>query len=121
MSRPQNSAPSCDCEVIHEQVVERVKQGLTPIETSSKLANLFKLFADRTRVRLLQCLLLQEMCVCDLAVTLNVSKSAVSHHLSSLKLSNIVRFLMDGQIVFYSLADDHVAEILSKGLEHILE
>ena len=88
---------------------------------SGKVANLFKLFADNTRLRIMQCLALHEMCVCDLAATLGASKSTISHHLRSLKLTNLVRFRREGQVVFYALADEHVQQILTLGLEHTLE
>ena len=115
------SAPSCSCEVIHDDIVQSVCRSLPAPEVSTALSLLFRLFADPTRVRLLQCLLLREMCVCDLASALGVTKSAVSHHLRSLRLANIVRFRREGQIVFYALADEHVERILAMGLEHIAE
>lgn len=114
-------APTCDCDVINEEIVDEVLSKLPEASVSVDLANLFKLFADATRIRLLQCLLVHEMCVCDLAVALGVTKSAVSHHLRALKLANIVRFRREGQMVFYALADEHVEKIVSQGLDHILE
>ena len=114
-------APTCDCDSIHQEVVDTVCAALPEIAVSQELANLFKLFADATRVRLLQCLLLHEMCVCDLAAALGVTKSAVSHHLRALRISNIVRFRREGQIIYYALADEHVEKIVSMGLEHVLE
>jgi DNA-binding transcriptional ArsR family regulator len=90
-------------------------------ESYNDLAMLYKMFADSTRVQVLHALELSEMCVCDLAVLLGVTKSAVSHQLKSLRLSNLVNFRKEGQIVFYSLADSHVKTILDNGFEHISE
>lgn len=116
-----NSQPFCDCEVIHEQAVNEVKSKLLGDKIYPSLANLFKMFGDSTRIRILHALEQQELCVCDLAVLLNITKSAVSHQLKTLKLMNLVKFRRDGQMVFYSLADDHVKEIIDIGLNHLLE
>ncbi|MBO4334981.1 MAG: helix-turn-helix transcriptional regulator [Desulfovibrio sp.] len=121
MAKTEHYEPTTDCQVLHPDIVDYVRERLPDTNVSLNLANLFKLFADQTRIRLLQCLLTHEMCVCDIAVTLGVTKSAVSHHLHALKLSNIVRFRREGQVIFYSLADEHVEKIVSMGLEHLLE
>lgn len=113
--------PVCDCEVIHADVVNSVQEKMFPREEYNKLANLFKMFADGTRVQILWALEQSEMCVCDLAVLLGMTKSAISHQLKSLRLSNLVKFRKEGQVVYYSLADDHVKDMLSRGLEHINE
>ncbi len=85
------------------------------------LAELFKIFGDSTRVRILFVLLESEMCVCDLAQILGMTVSAISHQLRVLKAADLVRYRRDGKTVFYSLADDHVKSILSQGIEHINE
>jgi DNA-binding transcriptional ArsR family regulator len=112
---------SCDCELIHREAVEAVSGKALPSDSYQKLADLFKMFADGTRVRLLHALEQKELCVCDLAALLGVTKSAVSHQLKSLKMANLVKFRREGQVVYYSLADDHVKTILDIGLEHINE
>jgi ArsR family transcriptional regulator, lead/cadmium/zinc/bismuth-responsive transcriptional repressor len=112
---------SCDCEVIHEDIVKRVLAVLPPIRDFHSLANLYKMFADNTRVKILFALSLSPMCVCDLAVLLKMTKSAVSHQLKLLRLSNLVINTKQGKVVFYSLADDHVKDIFEKGFEHIRE
>ena len=84
-------------------------------------AALFKLFGDATRIQILHALESKEMCVCDLAVLLGVTKSAVSHQLQALRLANLVKFRRDGQIVYYSLADEHVKQIIDIGMEHLYE
>ena len=111
----------CDCDVIHEEVVDSVRENLQPREAYLQLASLFKMFGDGTRVRILHALEQSEMCVCDLACLLGLTKSAVSHQLEALRLANLVKFRREGQIVFYSLADDHVKLIIDMGLEHINE
>lgn len=112
---------SCDCDVIHEEVVSSVREKMLPKAEYLGLATLFKMFGDGTRVQILHALAQSEMCVCDLAVLLGVTKSAISHQLKALRLANLVKFRRDGQTVYYSLADDHVKQILSIGLEHLHE
>ena len=109
----------CDCEVIHEAVVADTRRKMQPEEEYLRLATLFKMFGDGTRVKILHALEQNEMCVCDLAALLGVTKSAVSHQLKALRLSNLVKSRRDGQVVYYSLADDHVKYILDIGFDHI--
>ena len=111
----------CDCDVIHEEIVREVKKKVPPTEDYVAVANLFKMFGDPSRMRLLHALSMHEMCVCDLAVLLGVTKSAVSHQLKSLRLLNLVKYRKEGQVAFYSLADDHVEAIIKIGFEHICE
>lgn len=113
--------PVCSCEVIHEDVVCDVRTQLLDKERYISLATLFKLFGDGTRVQILHALEQHELCVCDLAVLLGLTKSAVSHQLKSLRLARLVKYRRDGQNVYYSLADDHVKKILDMGYEHISE
>ena len=112
---------SCDCEIIHEETVAAVREQMSDKETYAELAMLFKLFGDATRVQILHALEQQELCVCDIAALLGVTKSAVSHQLKSLRLSRLVKSRREGQIVYYSLADDHVKKIMDMGFEHITE
>jgi DNA-binding transcriptional ArsR family regulator len=113
--------PFCDCDVIHQEVVNKVSKAMTSEEEYLQLASLFKLFGDGTRVRILHALEQGEMCVCDIAVLLGLTKSAVSHQLKALRMSNLVKFRREAQTVYYSLADDHVKEIINMGFEHIRE
>ena len=85
------------------------------------LAELFKVFGDSSRIKLLQLLMEGELCVCDMAQLLGMSQSAVSHQLRVLKAADLVTFRREGKAVFYSLADDHVRTIISNGMEHVLE
>ena len=111
----------CDCEMIHEDTVNSVRASTRPSDDYIRLASLYKMFGDGTRIRLLHALEQNEMCVCDLAVLLGVTKSAVSHQLKALRLANLVKFRREGQVVYYSLADQHVKLIIDMGLEHINE
>ena len=112
---------SCDCEVIHEDVVNDVRSKMQKKDEYVQLAALFKIFGDGTRVQILHALEQNEMCVCDLAVLLGLTKSAVSHQLKALRMANLVKFRREAQIVYYSLADDHVKEIIDMGFEHLHE
>ncbi len=116
-----NQNYSCDCDVIHQEVLNDTKSRMLPEEDYAKLAMLFKLFGDPTRVRILHALEQNEMCVCDIAVLLGVTKSAVSHQLKALRLANLVKSRREAQVIFYSLSDDHVKEIIDMGFEHLHE
>jgi ArsR family transcriptional regulator len=111
----------CDCNVLHESVVKRVKKRMPGEESLFDLAELFKVFGDSTRVRIISALLFSEMCVCDIAALLDMSKSAVSHQLRVLRQSRLVKFRRDGKVVFYSLDDSHIGAIFRQGLAHVSE
>ena len=105
----------------HPSRIETVKKLLPADEVLYDLAELFKIFGDSTRIKLLYALYESELCVCDLADVLGLTQSAVSHQLRLLKSSKLVNFRREGKTVFYSLADDHVVRILSQGMEHLEE
>ena len=109
---------TCDCHAIHEDVIARVKEVMPQRERFYALSNLYKMFADNTRLKILWALSCEQMCVCDLAVLLGTTKSAVSHQLKSLRLANLVKFEKQGRNVYYSLADCHVREMLENGFAH---
>ena len=111
----------CDCEVIHEEAVAEVREKLEAPKVYDDLAALLRLFGDGTRAKLLHALEQRELCVCDLAALLGVTKSAVSHQLKALKMADLVKNRREGQVVYYSLADDHVKAILDMGFEHLKE
>ena len=117
----QRQPPCCQEELVHQEAVERVQSLLPADEVLYDLAELFKIFGDSTRVKILYALLESELCVCDIASLMEVSQSAVSHQLRVLKASKLVKFRREGKTVYYSLADQHVTRILSQGMEHILE
>lgn len=111
----------CDCDVIHENVVNAVKMKMPDENELYDLSDFFKILGDSTRAKIIWALDESEMCVCDLAVLLNMTKSAVSHQLSLLRRDNLVKNRREGKNVFYTLADDHIKGIFEKGLEHIRE
>lgn len=111
----------CDCHVIHADVVDRVKKKMPDEGELYDLSDFFKVLGDSTRAKIMWALDESEMCVCDIAVLLNMTKSAISHQLRSLKQANLVKYRKEGKTVFYSLADEHVKDIFEKGLEHIRE
>ena len=112
---------TCEVNVIHEDVVREVKKRLPSEDTLYDLADLFKVFGDSTRVKILCALFEHEMCVCDLAAVTEMTQSAISHQLRVLKQANLVGFRRDGKTMYYSLKDDHVFSIYAQGLEHINE
>jgi ArsR family transcriptional regulator, lead/cadmium/zinc/bismuth-responsive transcriptional repressor len=112
---------NCDCEVLHADIVEKVQKVMPQEDELYDLSDFFKVLGDSTRIKIMWALDESEMCVCDLAVLLNMTKSAISHQLKSLRAANLVKYRKEGKVVFYSLSDDHVKEIFEKGLEHIRE
>lgn len=111
----------CDCDVIHADVVDEVRQRMPNEADLYDLSDFFKIFGDSTRVKIIWALDEKELCVCDIAVLLNMTKSAISHQLKTLKQANLVKFRREGKVVYYSLKDDHVKDIFEKGMEHIKE
>ena len=106
---------------VHEALVKLVEQTMPEETKLYELAELFKVFGDSTRVRILFVLFEAEVCVCDLSRLLNMTVSAVSHQLRILKQSRLVKSRREGKSIFYSLADDHVRAIIAQGMEHIEE
>lgn len=120
-NRVQRESDCCETEEVHEELLKIVREKLPPEEDLLDLAELFKVFGDSTRIRILFVLFEAEVCVCDLAQALNMTQSAISHQLKILKSSKLVKSRREGKSVFYSLADDHVRTIVSQGMEHIEE
>lgn len=111
----------CDCDVIHKEIVTAVKIKMLSDHTFNTLTEFLKAVGDGTRVRILWALDASEMCVCDLAVLLGMTKSAISHQLRTLKQANLVKFRKEGKIAYYSLANDHVKIVLEQSLSHVTE
>lgn len=111
----------CECEIIHEDIVKRVKSTFPKDEMIFDLADFYKIFGDTTRVKILYALDKNELCVCDISALLSMSISAVSHQLKILRDSNLVKTRRVGKVVYYSLEDQHVQEIIECGMEHISE
>ena len=118
MSEQEPVLEQCDYMHLHEKVIEQVQEEMPEEEILYDLAELFKVFGDSTRIKILYVLFQSEMCVCDI---LNMSQSAISHQLRVLKQAQLVKYRREGKTVFYSLADAHVNTILNQGLEHIEE
>ena len=108
----------CDCVHTHKNIKKR---AISDDNTLYALADLFKVFGDPTRIRILYALSAQELCVCDIASVLDMTQSAISHQLRILKQMKLVKFRREGKTVYYSLADSHVETILNQGLDHVLE
>ena len=116
-----NEIERCGFLFVHEEAVEQVLSEMPGDETLYDLAELFKVFGDSTRIKILYALFEAELCVCDISKLLGLTQSAVSHQLRVLKNSRLVKFRKDGKTVFYSLADDHVRKIIAQGMEHVNE
>ena len=117
----KKTAPGCEFMFVHQEIVERVNAAMPAEETLYDLAELFKIFGDSSRIKIQYVLLASEMCVCDLAKTLNMTQSAISHQLRILKQMKLVINRREGKTVFYSLADGHIKTIINQGMEHIQE
>lgn len=117
----RNGIECCDTVETHKELLQMVVEKMPEEERLYDLAELFKVFGDSTRIRILFVLFEAEVCVCDLAEALNMTQSAISHQLRTLKQSKLVKSRRDGKQVFYSLADEHVRMIIDQGLEHVEE
>lgn len=111
----------CEVTMIHEDVVELVKKEMPKEDKLVETAELFKMFADPTRLKIICALMKKEMCVCDLSALLDVSQSAVSHQLKSLKQTRLVKYRRNGKVVYYSLDDEHISKIFEAGYAHVME
>ena len=118
---PEVCVECCDCNEIHEDLLKIVNDTMPEETELYDLAELFKVFGDSTRIRILFVLFEAEVCVCDLAKVLNMTQSAISHQLRILKANKLVNSRREGKSVFYSLADGHVRTIIAQGREHIEE
>lgn len=121
MTKKKQEIERCDVTVIHQDVINQVSKNMPKEENLYDLAELFKVFGDSTRIRILWALDESEMCVCDIAALLCMTPSAISHQLRVLKHSNLVKSRRDGKVVYYSMKDDHVKLIFKQGLDHIKE
>lgn len=116
-----NDVECCDTFQTHEELLKVVHAKMPDEDMLYDMAELFKVFGDSTRIRILYVLFEAEVCVCDLAQALNMTQSAISHQLKILKQAKLVKSRREGKSVFYSLADGHVRTIIAQGLEHIEE
>ncbi|CAE10211.1 ArsR/SmtB family transcription factor [Wolinella succinogenes] len=111
----------CDCNTVHFGIVAEVRRKMPLEEQLYDLAELFKVFGDTTRVKILSALFESELCVCDIADLLGMTQSAISHQLRVLRQARLVKPRKEGKVVFYSLDDEHIKNIFDQGMEHILE
>jgi ArsR family transcriptional regulator len=116
-----DAVETCITKGIHKDIIRNVKRNMPDQVALYDVADLFKLFGDSTRLSILWALSESEMCVCDLCALLKMKQPAVSHQLKNLKQSRIVKARRDGKIVYYSLDDEHIRELLNLGMEHIQE
>lgn len=109
----------CDCTVIHEDVVSEAKATMLCNEELSDISSVFKVLGDPTRIKLVWALDRREMCVCDLAATLGMTKSAISHQLKTMKNFHVVKSKRDGKNIYYSLDDEHITDIIELAKAHV--
>ncbi len=111
----------CEVEYVNREAVEEARAGMLEQELIFKVADIFKILGDPTRVRILHALSLRELCVCDLSALLGMSQSAVSHQLRLLRSARLVRYRREGKVVYYALADEHIVKLIEMGVEHARE
>lgn len=121
MEKKKNDCFKCDCSVIHEDILNAVRLKMPEEANLFELSELFKVFGDSTRIRILWALTEAEMCVCDITALLGMTQSAISHQLRVLKQARLVKHRKEGKIVYYSLDDEHIRQIFDQGLTHINE
>lgn len=117
----KNTNSVCDCTVIHEDIVKKVRTEMPQSETMFEIAEFFRVFGDSTRINILYALSKEEMCGCDICALLNMTQSAVSHQMRLLKQARLVRSRREGKIVYFRLDDKHIYELLKIGSEHATE
>ncbi|MDD7312642.1 MAG: metalloregulator ArsR/SmtB family transcription factor [Clostridiaceae bacterium] len=120
-SKNAENPPVCQQEHRHPEHIEAVRRLMPDDDSLYDLSEVFRVFGDSTRIRILYALFESELCVCDLATLLGLTQSAVSHQLRILKDAKLVKFRREGKSIFYALDDDHVRAILSLGMEHLSE
>ncbi len=119
--KEQNDDFVCEQTVVHEDAIERARNGMRPDDLICDVAELFKVLGDTTRARIICALMAEELCVCDIATLLSMTSSAISHQLRILKQAHVVRSRRDGKTIYYSLADEHIAEIYGVAFTHVAE
>ncbi|MCX6384009.1 MAG: metalloregulator ArsR/SmtB family transcription factor [Actinobacteria bacterium] len=112
---------NCSCTIIHKDIIKKVSRLMPEEEKLYELSELFKILGDTTRVKIIWALFESEMCVCDISALFNMTQSAISHQLRTLKQARLVKFRREGKVVYYSLDDEHVKLLFDCGLIHIKE
>ena len=121
MADSNNDTAVCGVTVIHEDVLKRVRDELTDEKTLRRMAEIYKVMNDPTRLRIINALLLAEMCVCDIAALMGMTQPTISHHIKVLRQTGLIKYRRDGKVVYYSLDDGHVGVLFQNGLEHAAE
>ena len=116
-----NQIEVCNCGEIHSEELQKIRTEMPDVTLIHRLADFFKILGDPTRITIVFALLEKEMCVCDIATLLNMSKSSISHQLKTLKIARLVKYRRSGKTIFYSLDDRHIDEIVSIGVLHTKE
>jgi DNA-binding transcriptional ArsR family regulator len=111
----------CSVTIIHDDILSKVRKEMTEDSRLVQMAELFKALDDPTRLKIINALLLAEMCVCDISALLNMTQPAISHHLKVLRQTQLIKYRREGKIVYYSLDDDHVELLFRQGLAHVIE
>jgi ArsR family transcriptional regulator len=117
----EKAVPTCECDEPHDEIIEKKREAMPDEDVLYDLSDFFKIFGDSTRISILFAIDGEPMCVCDIAALLGMTKSAVSHQLKILRQSALITYRKSGKNVYYTLADDHVRDIIEKALEHIKE
>ncbi len=121
MNKLMIGVEACEVKAIHEEIVSTVGKLMVPPHQIQSLAELYKTLGDGTRLSIVLALCEAEMCVCDLCALLSLKQSAVSHQLNKLRLSRVIKNRREGKMVFYTLADEHIRDILKTGMDHVTE
>jgi ArsR family transcriptional regulator len=121
MKKGQNGEALCEVTVIHEEVLARVRGALTDEASLRRMAEMFKVMNDPTRLKIINALMMSEMCVCDIAALMEMTQPAVSHHLKVMRQGELIKYRRDGKAVYYALDDAHVGILFKNGLAHARE
>jgi len=112
---------NCNCTVIHHEIIDEIRKDILEESILSDLADLFNVFGDTTRIKILHVLSMSEMCVCGISALINMNRSSVSHQLKALRQAKLVKYRKEGRMVYYSLSNDHVKQVFHQGLIHLME
>ena len=111
----------CNITIIHEDILKKVRKKLSDEANFHKMSEMFKVMNDPTRLRIINALMISEMCVCDITALLGMTQPSISHHLKVMRQSELVKYRRDGKIIYYSLDDEHIGLLFRTGLEHAQE
>jgi ArsR family transcriptional regulator len=117
MKKEKINIDTCSTNIIHEDIIDKVAMNMPNFVSLETLSEFFKLFSDSTRIKIISALIEEEMCVCDISALLKVNRSAISHQLKTLKLSNIVKFRREGKVVYYSIMNEEIKALINTGLK----